>query len=526
MQLKVKSRKSKVESRKSKVEGRKSKVKSQKVELKINNKYLVFILFIVGLPFMAVSGNDFKSVDETTYRLYEEKKWDSLIVVGKQALRDNIDYYFLRMRLGIAFYSKTKYIPAAEHFRKATVFNSQDPVAWEYLYSSYVLANRNNEALAVVKMMPTGIQEKYKSNKKFVEMISFEGGPTFSSDNNKKNNLDIMSQPAPYGEQDLYGNNYYGQLGLLMNLSNRVNLKVAYNYLNFSKTKYFQYTQYENILDSVSRYPWGYVNNYHPPTLYSLEFPYHVRQQELNLESDIVLGNGFRIEPAVHFVKVNYNNITLKYSKKSIIDTLVFDSITPVFVTEAVKKENYSVIQNDTSFINYVISLGISKDFSVFNICLNGSFANLNNKKQFQVGGSFTFYPFGNLNFYGTSSATGFFQKKDKRLILAQSLGGKVFKKLWLEGNVIYGDLTNANIANGSIVYNNADKIDYRIGGNLIWLLSKHLELSLVYQYFQKESSTVYYLFDGTTLPSSTTMQIQNNKYHTNTIIIGIKWKL
>jgi len=58
------------------------------------------------------------------------------------------------MRLGIAFYSKTKYIPAAEHFRKATVFNSQDPVAWGYLYSSYVLANRSNEALAIVKRMP------------------------------------------------------------------------------------------------------------------------------------------------------------------------------------------------------------------------------------------------------------------------------------------------------------------------------------------------------------------------------------
>jgi len=91
---------------------------------------------------------------------------------------------------------------------------------------------------------------------------------------------------------------------------------------------------------------------------------------------------------------------------------------------------------------------------------------------------------------------------------------------------VIYGDLTNANIANGSIVYNNADKIDYRIGGNLIWLLSNHVEVSLIYQYFQKESSTLYYVFENPSPDPQTTTQIQNNKYHTNNLILGIKWKL
>jgi hypothetical protein len=478
-------------------------------------------------PSMVVAGNNFTAVDMITFRLYQEKKWDSLIIVGKQALRDDIDYYFLRMRLGIAFYSKTKYIPAAEHFHKATDFNSIDSSAWEYLYSSYVLANRSNEAIAIVKHMPVNLQQKFRKKKKLLEMISFEAGPTISSDNNKPNNLDVLSQPGPYGEKDLYGNSYYGQLGLLVNLSDKVNLKVAYSYLNFSKTKYFQYTQYDNLIDSTVNYWYGYNKYYQiSPTLYTSAFPYTVKQQELHLESDIILGNGFRLEPAVHFVKVNYTNLLLKYSKKNIIDTTSYDSITPIVFTNTVQKENYSVIQNDTSFINYVFSLGLSKDFSVYNIRMNGSYANLNHKNQFQVSGSFTFYPLGNLDFYGTSTVTGFFQGNDKRLILGQSLGGKVMKRLWFEGNVIYGDLTNANLANGSIVYNNADKIDYRIGGNLIWLISNHLEASLTYQYFQKESSTIYYVFENKSPDPTTNIQIQNNKYHTNTLIIGIRWKL
>jgi tetratricopeptide (TPR) repeat protein len=316
--------------------------------------------------------------------------------MGKKALKDAIDYYFLRMRLGIAFYSKTKYIPAAEHFRKAIDFNSQDPVAWEYLYSSYVLANRSNEALSIVREMPVDLQKKFQEKKKLVEMISLEGGPTFSSDNKKQNTVDIMNagqHGGPSGEQDLYGNSYYGHLGLVMNLTNNVNLKVAYNYLNFSKTIYFQDTQYENKLDSTIYYPYGYRNFYHSsPSLYSAELSYHVRQQELHLESDIMLGSGFRLEPAVHLIMVKYNNIKLHYDiPKKIIDTTYYDSITPVINTITVQKENYSIVQSDTSFINYVFSLGISKDFKVYNIRLNGSYSNLNHtgvssKKHRQIG--------------------------------------------------------------------------------------------------------------------------------------------
>lgn len=490
-------------------------------------RYFILLFSFVCFTFLAEAGNDFNSVDGITFRLYQEKKWDSLIVVGKNALKENIDYYFLRMRLGIAYYSKTKYFPAAEHFRKATEFNSSDPSAWEYLYSSYLLANRSNEAMAIVRKMPIEIQDKFKADKKFVEMISFEGGPTFSSDNKRQTDLDIRSQPGPYGEKDLYGNSYYGQIGMVLNLSNKMNLKIAYNYLNFSKTKYFQYNQFENILDSTVNYWYGFSRYYNfSPTIHSAAYPYNVKQQELHLESDIVLGKGFRIEPAVHFIKVNYNNIRLRYSRTSVIDTLFYDSITPAIVRDTVQKENYSVIQSDTSFINYVISLGISKDFSVFNIRLNGSFSNLNHKKQIQAGGSFSFFPLGNLDLYGTSSVTGFFQGKNSRLILGQTIGGRVLKKIWLEGNVIYGDLTNANIANGSIVYNIADKIDYRLGGNLLWLVSNHVEISLVYQYFQKESSTLYYIFDKPPPDTHTISQVQYAKYHTNSIIIGIKWKL
>jgi hypothetical protein len=473
---------------------------------------------------------DFRHIDETTYRLFLEKKWDSLIIVGKQALKNDIDYYFLRMRLGIAFYSETKYIPASVHFQKATVFNSLEPDAWEYLYSCYILANRSEQAYALVKDMPSGLQKKYRPEKKFLEMITLEGGKIYSSHNSTINDLDIRnagSYGAAYGEQDLYRNSYYGHLGMLLNIAAGANLEVGYSYLDFSKIKHFQYLQYENLLDSTVNYWYGYSNYYNSsPSLYSRSIPYDVKQQEFHLGSDILLGDGFSLQPAFHLIKVSYKNIVTEFTRTNLTDTIYYDSITPELVTVHVTKENFNFVQKDTNFYNYVIALGISKTFSLYTLSLNGSYSNLNNKKQTQIGGSFTVYPLGNLDLYSISRVTGFIQKKDKRLILSQTAGGRVWKRFWLEGNFIWGDLTNTNTGNGSIVYNNVGKIDYRLEGNLIWPCSKHLEFSLNYQYFQKKSATYYTAFSEGPPSVKTSSLTLDKKYHTNTFIIGIKWKL
>ena len=102
--------------------------------------------------------------------------------------------------------------------------------------------------------------------------------------------------------------------------------------------------------------------------------------------------------------------------------------------------------------------------------------------------------------------------------MLSQVVGCKITPWMWLEGDFLWGDYTNANIYNGSVVYNNSDVIDYRIGANLVFNTGKHLQLSLVYQYFRKESQQLY--FSETQGPLT-----KNNPYNTNTIIGGITWK-
>ncbi|KPK86980.1 MAG: hypothetical protein AMS27_03880 [Bacteroides sp. SM23_62_1] len=86
--------------------------------------------------------SNFITVDKETYQLYSDKEWTTLIEKGNQAIKSGFDYYYLRMRLGIAYYEKHNYIKASRHFKKALTFNENDPVALEYLYYACLLLGK------------------------------------------------------------------------------------------------------------------------------------------------------------------------------------------------------------------------------------------------------------------------------------------------------------------------------------------------------------------------------------------------
>ena len=489
---------------------------------------LIILSSVAGATLMAANKLDFTTVDMLTYRFYQEKKWDSVIVIGKQALRQDIDYYYLRARLGIAYFEKADYFPAATHLKKARQFNAGDPMVGDYLYRAYIYTNRTDEARILRASMPGEDRDTSLLSHGFLERVHFESGYTISSDKTPGNLTTLMGDDSIYGEQDLYGNSLYSNLGLKLRVAKRVELTLAYNYLNFSKTKYFQYGRSEAHRDSISIQPLS--NDYfysYPFKIHDTAFKYNVSQNEAYFQVKAILPWGIKVMPAFHWINVKYKTTDASYRTDTITDTAYYSKIDLTYHLFRYPALVYSFEQKDTSFNNYVASLGISKDLGIFNVLLSGSWSNLNGKTQKQIGLSLTYYPLGNLNFYGTTTATGFLQKSNKRLLLSQVLGAKITPWMWGEANFYYGDYTNANIFNGSIVYNNSDIIDYRGGATLVFVVGKHIQLSLIYQYFRKESQQIYYIKtqDPITKEIKEVQQYKNNPYNTNTIIGGITWK-
>ena len=108
------------------------------------------ILFSIALKLNGQIPGSFRYVDSLTYNLYTEKKWDDLILAGKSSVKDGHDYYYMRMRIGVAYYEKRNYAMSAIQFRKALEFNENDQIALEYLFYSYFLFGRTRQAYSLL----------------------------------------------------------------------------------------------------------------------------------------------------------------------------------------------------------------------------------------------------------------------------------------------------------------------------------------------------------------------------------------
>ena len=114
---------------------------------KIRN--IIAVLILVWVNGYSQEATNFSKVDSLTYSYYLNGNWDSLISKGKDAIGQNIDYKFLRQRIGFAFFSRSQYGKAQKQFSKALTFDSFDSFSLKYLYLSY-LYDGNDDAASLI----------------------------------------------------------------------------------------------------------------------------------------------------------------------------------------------------------------------------------------------------------------------------------------------------------------------------------------------------------------------------------------
>ncbi len=419
---------------------------------------------------------DFKKIDSLTYAFYQQQKWDKLIEAGEYAFENGIDYYYLHMRVGIAWYEKGNFRQAIPHFEAALKYNDQDQTTMEYLYYCYLFSGRKYDVRRLMPRLNKSTMEKVGvKGSGILEDIYIEGGPGFSDDQKIKNTRGGTKEfDTIYNSTYLYGNTLYFHAGARFNIHPNISVYQGYSGI---KAPFTQKIRYQNI---------------------PLEdFSYTTYQDEYYGNLEIGLPNGIKITPAWHFIWYKYDNRWVGY------DTISF------------------ALTVDTATIHrseYVMSLSIRKDLPKFALELNGTFGDFGRTNQSQLGLSALFYPFGNLNFYTQTSFINVWQSEVYSLIFYQMVGGRLANKLWLEANFTFGNLTNFAENNAFIIYNAPEKINYKFETAFIYDLNKHLEFSLRYRLEQRENEYLYYLtFDE--------YDQLITKYFYQSIIGGIKWR-
>ncbi|MFK5854556.1 MAG: hypothetical protein QM503_00405 [Bacteroidota bacterium] len=491
----------------------------------------IIILFsgLYQLSGQVYMGPDYKNLDSITYAHYVNQEWDKVVKTGNKALNRNIDYFYLRMRLGIASYYLGKYSDAADHFEKALIFNSKDQTAQLYLYDTYILLGKNTKAYRLSSDFNKKTQSLIPIKRKPVEAVYAGGGFTFS--NNIPNNDELFidtNNDTLTGYRILIGDKSVYYAGVNFNLSPTVSLYAGYNHLQIQKQINFQYNEAPLKLDSIQREDWGFQKFYSTDTtLFQKSFSETIDQSEIYLNSRFQFENGWAATVFSNLVMVRSVNIKTDTIQNSVTDTSYY-----VYGNEP-EFNNYTYdelqfTRKDSSFFNYVIGINIEKDYNNITLNLTATTSGLNGLIQNQLGFSGFYYINPYSTFYGSTGITWFVQKwesgwKENRLILNQKLGGKLFRNIWGEAEITYGNLNNSNTNNALVIYNQADGMNLKAGLTLNWYIGKHFELSLLYRYTSYEGLFMEVPFDDN--DNNTNINKNTFNYQTQSLFGGLKWR-
>jgi len=109
------------------------------------------ILFFLLLPIFLSAQQAYNQnyVDSLSYDYFTQYEYGKLEQLGKESLEAGIDFYYLRLRLGIVAFKQEKYETAWPHFERAEKLLPGEPVVLEYLYWSYRYTAQNDKANAL-----------------------------------------------------------------------------------------------------------------------------------------------------------------------------------------------------------------------------------------------------------------------------------------------------------------------------------------------------------------------------------------
>jgi len=457
-------------------------------------RFIVVVLFLIIRNF-SIAQHTFSYYDSLTYRLYNENKWDSVIYFGQKSVNEGFDYYYLRMRIGIAHYSTKQYSQSIEHFLKAKEFNSNEIVN-EYIYYSYLLSGQLREAYYFTKQMnEASLKKNHLTTPHFIDMLGIEvDNSQFNDWNSIKKNNTPPSEPNNYRlEKEITGPFFSYGINLKFNLSKNWSWDQQFTFFEIDA---YQQLYFDNT-----------IKHEHDFNLYETH----------HYTSFTHWGKNHSIRFFAHLSQLNANKFQYTY-----INPILAPPPFPPVTTY-----NYKIDSIKYSLFNYIIGIqkSIYKSKSSFNYMINFSKIIDNNVL---IGGLNFDYRF-NSYFFGNTSVLASVNLSHNSFngYIEQGLGAKIFNKIIFNILFDFGKIQNITNIDGSIVYNTPYIIHTKLTPQIRVEINKHLSINAAY-IFQKSTFTNNFIgFDGMSMQGKPRFKDFYETYKFNNQIIsgGLLWK-
>jgi hypothetical protein len=431
----------------------------------------------------AQDGTEFHRINTGTYRLYLEQKWDSLIHMGKEALGRDMDYYYLRMRMGIAYFNKKNYRTAAQHFSVAQEQNSGDPAALEYLYYCRLYSGQAEQAGHVQKAFRGDLALRLPPPKRrFFGKLSAE----YLYQGGAKDNL--FDDPSGLYPLDLPGTQFTTGYfsNVTFSLVNQLSpfITLSHSFTRLWKSSHYFYNDGQSAL---------YLSDQ------------RLIQNQYYLSPRFTTPSGYSFMPMIQVLGIKH---------QAIIDN-------------GQGFQGYPSMSLATlSETDFVTGMGFKKNLGRVDLELGGWYGRLNSAGQIQGRAGFTWFPLGNLDLYAGGYINGQHEvfpgaEGVTRIIPEFLFGFGIAEKAWVDLHGAVGEMTNYLEGNGMIVYNSiSEVIDRKISFSLTFPVNERG--SLVYLGGIWSSVRSEFMPDedpGTMVYNSTIL------YNAFSIYGGISWK-
>lgn len=362
------------------------------------------IVFIIVVCFVTIANAQkaplsYKQVDSTTYALYLKQDWKRIIEMGKQSKNEGIDFYYLKVRMGIAYFKVNKMLLAVKLLEEANVVNSYDVVVQEYLYWAYRYSGLLLESrLFYHTKMSKKLKESIHLDLPFVTALDFNVLATSNVDIDEMLEADAASENS---ELRILPENYQlFSFGMYHPLSKNINL-----YHSFSMLPTVSVQQENSSGELINK-------NYN-----GTEARYYV-------DVTFALGNRWYFDTYLNFVSGKFDDIN--------------------FGTTEEAKSRYSDI---------VFGGALTKASYFMNNTLNASVSNLKGNSQFQVGYSTAMYPLGSTLVVPFGSVQFQNQNSNSNLVYTGGISFNTYKFSIL-GFGTSGEMNNFVANNAAIIYN------------------------------------------------------------------------
>ncbi|WP_338356633.1 tetratricopeptide repeat protein [Yeosuana marina] len=422
-------------------------------QLKFN---IIFLLLIItsgwnSTRLLAQENLSIIEIDKLTYDYFNQKKWNELIDLGKQSLKNNIDFYYLQYRMGIAYYNKRNYRKAIPYFENVVSITPEDAIAKEYLYYSYLFGLQVEDARNVLVSLNTAEHR---------EKISFY---------NQEKTINGVS----LNYKNILFDDYAINNTVVDNLTQRTRNSLSYYSVNL-----FNYAANSSIFDFNLSLLSGKNSIY--DIAYSPEIiEEKMKQYQLYFSWNKHIGKGTNLK-----FGLTYMNETLDWNELQ------------QTTTGNVNSPNQTLIYNG-SFSNFASYFSFSKTMKNVDFTLASSFSRINSNSLIQPSISISYFPLGNASLYAKTDVFyqhNFTYQSNKNIVLKQSINSTISPNFGLNIFGLYGKIFNFVDDEGMTMYNNLDALNYWYGASANYYFSNKVQFyvilkneGLINQYTQDE---------------------------------------